>query len=211
MSALLIGCAKSPSAMQGFKYHENAKRKPVVAMLPVISRVTNYLPWDLSEEFTSEIARRIMDRSNIYINSGSFPMGLRKKLEQNDTVILKKEDFAELKSQNDFVVLLELIEHDEAPYQSMMADNVLGNEEIDRTLSMKMRVKVIDIRNEEPKLVLHEMIEVNHLIPRTYASVNYEKVVWGSDAYPATAYGRAHAKLESDLSRQIENYVKIAH
>ncbi len=207
----LVGCARSNVAMQSFKYHENAKRKPVVAMLPVVCRVDNYLPWDLSEEFTSEIQRRLINHSVVYLNSVDMPENLRKKLEHQDSIRLDKNDFKELSAQNDFVVLLELIDHSEEPYQEAQIALEQMSNTVDRVLNMKMRVKVTDLRSETPKTVLQEILHVNHLIPRDALGINYDRVVWGSDSYPATAYGRAHAKLERDLSKQIENYISIAH
>ena len=207
----LVGCARSNVAMQSFKYHENAKRKPVVAMLPVVCKVDNYLPWNLSEEFTSEIQRRLINHSVVYLNSVDMPENLRKKLEHEDSIRLCKNDFKELSAQNDFVVLLELLDHSEQPYQHAKVSQSQNDGTIDRVLNMKMRVKVTDLRSETPKTVLQEILHVSHLIPRDAIGINYERVVWGSDSYPATAYGRAHAKLERDLSKQIENYIAIAH
>lgn len=211
LAILLAGCHKTTTAMQGFKYYENAKRKPIVAMLPVVNRVDNYLPWDLSEEFSSEIQRRLVNDSVVYLNSVEMPEKLRQKLEKNDSIMLKSDDFNELSTQNDFVVLLELIEHSEMPFHQSQINEDLSDRTIDRVLNMKMRVKVADIRSSEAKIVLQEILEVSHLIPRDTGIVDYGRVVWGSDAYPATAYGRAHARLEKDLSKQIEKYISIAH
>ena len=194
--------------MQSFKYHENAKRKPVVAMLPVIC---SYLPWDLTEEFSSEIQRRLINHSIVYLNSVDTPEHLRQKLEKEDSVRLTKGDFHELSAQNDFVVLLELIDHSEEPINHAQTGEEQMSQTVDRVLKMKMRVKIVDLRTSLPKIVLQEILEVNHLIPRDAVGIDYERVVWGSDAYPATAYGRAHAQLERDLSKQIENYISIAH
>ena len=211
LAFVLVGCNRTSLAMQSFKYHENAKRKPVVAMLPVICRVDNYLPWDLSEEFTSEIQRRLIKHSVVYLNSVDMPEHLRQKLEKEDSIMLSKDDFHELSAQNDFVVLLELIDHSEEPFRQAQTGEQYMDQTVDRVLNIKMRVKVADLRASQPKIVLQEILQINHLIPRDAAGVNYDRVVWGSDAYPATAYGRAHAKLERDLSKQIENYIAIAH
>lgn len=211
MAFAFVGCNTSGSHMQAFKYHENARRRAVVAILPVISKVDNYLPWDLSEEFTCEIQKRLGHHSEIYLNSVDIPVHLKAKLEASDSIALDKKDFHEMSAQNDFAVILELIEHSETPFSPAYSDVDLTSEPIDRILNMKMRVKVLDLRAANLKVVLHEIFPLNHQIPREYSSVNYDRVVWGSDAYPATAYGRAHAKLEKEISRQIENYISIAH
>lgn len=210
LATLMVGCNHSNVAMQGFKYHDNAKRKPVVAMLPVVTRVDNYLTWDLSEEFTSEIQRRLVSHSAVYLNTVDMPQSLREKLAHEDSINLKNSDFQVLAAQNDFVVLLELIEHSEEPLNQTYAE-FQPQETLDRVLNMKMRVKVLDLRKSEPAIVLHEVMPVTYLIPRDAIGIDYDKVVWGSDSYPASAYGRAHAKLERSLSKQIENYILIAH
>lgn len=211
IALVLVGCGSKNTSIQAFKYHENAKKRPIVAMLPVLNRTDSYLPWDLSQEFTSEIQKRLMHRSVVYLNSVDVPTHLRMKLERADVVNLARDDFHELAAQNDFVVLLELLEHSETPLTNAYIDAETPAESMDRVLNMKMRVKVIDLRASTLKVVLQQVKNIEHLIPRDYSHVNYEKVVWGSDAYPATAYGRAHAKLEKELSKQIENYISIAH
>ncbi len=197
--------------MQAFKYHENAKRKPVVAMLPVVSHVEDYLPWSLSEEFTAELQRRLINHSVVFLNAIDVPVDLQSKIAQSDTVSLNLNELQGLRAQNDFVVLLELIEHSEKGFHLSDQETLRLGDSIDRTLEMRMRVKVLDLRAEKPKVILHEVMPSEFVIPKEPPSMNGEKAVWGCDAYPASAYGRAHAKLEKALVKQIENYISIAH
>lgn len=210
LSLLFTGCSSPKTRVQACKYHQNARKKAVVAILPVVCKVTHYLPWDLSMELTAEVQRRLISHSIVFVNSIDTPPTMRDKLYQNDLVHLWAKDFQELAGQNDFVVLMELIDHSEQPYNFAFAHEA-SDRNIDRMLTIKMRVKVLDLRSKEDKAVLQEIVEVSHLIPRETSGMDYQTVIYGSDAYPATAYGRAHARIEKDLARQIENYISIVY
>lgn len=211
LGILMTSCGRPHMSMQSYKYYENAKKKPVVAMLPIVCKVDYTLPWDLSEELSSEIQRRLINQSVVYLNTVEMPESLRTKLDAEDSIALTKEDYAQLSGKNDFVVLIELIDHSDAPYHKNHLVREDSNQVLDRMLSVKVRLNVIDIRTDDAKIVLREILPFEQQIPYEAGLVDYERVVWGSDAYPATPYGKTHARLEKDVSRQIEKYISIAH
>ncbi len=211
LSLCVAGCSRQATQIQAFRYHENGKQKPVVAFVPVILKTKNYFSWDLSQELTAEIQKRFLSHAELYLKPLRLSGEFRSKLEKQDVVQLTGVDFKEFKDQSEFVVFLELLEHGEAPYHDMQvrsASEMKGS--FPSVLTMKMRVHVYDLRGDSPKAILREVIQSSHVIPKDLAGDGFERVTWGSDAFYAGPYGRAHAALEKALAAQIENYVLIA-
>lgn len=209
---LAASCQSRGAKLQSFRYHQNARQKPIAALIPLIKRVDNEkVGWDISQEVTAEVQRRIINRAQLFLNPVQIPAGLKSKLNTNDLITLTKEDLSIFREQNEYVVFMELLEHHEIsglesdPLTAKSDDDALG-----KTLAIKVRVRVFDIRTEEPKVLLQEILHSNHFIPKVERDIDYTKVVWGGDSYPASVYGRAHAKLEKDLARHIEKYISIS-
>lgn len=205
-----FGCQSKGAKLQSFRYYENARQKPIAALIPLIKRVDNEkLTWDVSQEITSEIQRRIINRGQIFLNPVQISSALKTKLNTNDLINLTRDDLASLKAQNEYAIFMELLEHKEI--SSLEDEDTPSKEEnLGKVLAIKVRVRVFDLRGEEPKVLLQEILHSNHFIPKVERDTNYQKVVWGGDSYNASVYGRAHAKLEKDLAHQIENYISIS-
>lgn len=197
-------CSSHHGRIQSFRYHENAKQKPIAALIPLINHVeTPQVSWDIAQEITAEIQRRIINSAQVYLNPVQVPMDLKAKLESKDLITLNKEDFKAFKGQNEYVVFMELLEHKEV-------QTGVFNGLPTKALVIQARVRVYDLRGEEPKVLLQEILQSKHSIPRVEQEIDYHKVVWGGDSYRASVYGRAHGKLEKDLASQIENYITIS-
>lgn len=204
---LLTGCGSKPSHIQSFRYYENAKQKPVAILVPLIVRDQNAkISWSISNEITSEVQRRLIQRGEIFLNQAQLSDRLKDKLHSQDFVTLSSEDLSELKAQNEYAVFMELIEHQEYTAEQMMSKK----EEDVEYLSLKVRLRVFDLREKEPKVLLQEILHYKPYIPFVERDTDYSKVVWGGDSYPASLYGRTHSKLEKDLTHQIETYISIS-
>ncbi len=205
-SFLLASCGSRQTHIQSFRYHENAKQKPVAVLVPLIIRDKNQkISWNISNEITSEVQRRLVNRAEIFLNPIRLSESLKNKIEQHDLVSLSSEDLAELKAQNEYAVFMELIEHHE-----FTSELDYKKEEDVEYLSVKVRLRVFDLRDKEPKIILQEILHYKPYIPAVERDTDYTKVVWGGDSYPASLYGRTHAKLEKDLVHQIEAYISIS-
>ncbi|MCH9634751.1 MAG: hypothetical protein S4CHLAM7_15120 [Chlamydiae bacterium] len=200
----LAGCHSSGAKLQSFRYYENAKQKPIAAVIPLIMRteVPN-VSWDVSQEISAEIHRRLINRGQIYLNPVQISQSLKEKLNTCDLITLTKADLKELSAQSEYAVFMELLEHQEVCIYP-------SNDPLKNALSIHVRVRVYDLRGETPKVLLQEIIRSKHIIPKSERGTNYHEVVWGGDSYHASIYGRAHAKLEKDLAYQIENYISIS-
>lgn len=211
-SILFVSCQSNKAKIQSFRYYENAKQKPIAALVPLISRVkAPDVAWDITQEITAEVHRRLINRGQIFLNPVQLSESFKLKLEHNDLVALTKNDLKELKRDNEYAVFMELIEHKELRSEYLEAQRYgppLKNEK--DLLAIKVRVRVYDLRGNEPKVLLQEILHTQSFIPKVERELDYHKVVWGGDSYSASVYGRAHAKLEKDLASQIENYICIS-
>lgn len=206
----LVGCS-THNRTYAFRFHENAKQKPIVAVLPLVCKIPNHLSWSLSEEITQEVKKRLDSRSEIYLNQMEISSELKQKLEQRDIISVTASDIKAYRQNNEFVVLMELIDHSERFYSRPGIKLTNENKNTDaRLLSMQVRVKVYDVRAYEPKIVLQEILKCSHIIPKESDLSIYNELSWGTDGYSSSPYGRAHAKLERDLAFQIEKYISIA-
>lgn len=208
----LSSCTTQSSKVQSYRYHENAKQKPIAALVPLILKDQNQkISWDVTQEITSQVQKRLVNRSKVYLNPVYLSDHLKNKIKSSDLVSLQKQDLQELKAQNEFVIFMELIEHKElsaSQFDEIVAVDV--EEETVKYLSVKVRLRVFDLRPEEPKVLLQEILTYKQFIPHVERDIDYSKVVWGGDSYSASLYGRVHTKLERDLARQIERYISIS-
>jgi hypothetical protein len=70
-----------------------------------------------------------------------------------------------------------------------------------------MRLRVLDIRNEQPKIILQEVLNHEHVVTRAYLNCDYEKSRWGTEAYERTPMGIAHSRIVRELVSRVEGYV----
>jgi hypothetical protein len=212
LSLLFVGCQSNKAKIQSFRYFENAKQKPIAALVPLISRVAAPdVAWDVCQEITAEVHRRIINKGEIFLNPIQLSSRLSTKLHSEDLVAITRNDLNEFRPENEYVVFMELIEHQELRsdvLEAQATDPSLQNER--DILSVRVRLRVYDLRLEEPKVILQEILHAQYFIPKVERHLDYHKVVWGGDSYSASVYGRTHAKLEKDLAHQIVNYICIS-
>lgn len=188
-------------------YNQSSVRsRPTVSIVPVIDNTKTDYDWSLSDEFSSALYSRLAQQGYISItDSTKVREKIRKLSEKNNPF---GADVSWLKSAfqgDEFVVFLELIEHEEVFDQNPRkpADPKDCNAE----LNMTMRVRVFDLREQEPKVVLQELIHNAHFVPRQFTSENFYQVSWGNESYSISPVGLAHAKFSKEIASRIENYI----
>ncbi len=192
------------------KYHYNGSSKPSVTLVPLYDHSDITLPWNLSNELTTGIREYLADNNKFYI---ATPEDTKKHLPELGNIDLTSTNhsFSNVFKPNEFVILVELIDHQKIPYKRQSIRPVYpADGKIDHVLSMKARIKVLDIREEKPKLVLQEILKSNHLIPEQIASITPEERPWGSKTYYFSPIGIAHRRLERDIAARLEDYIMIA-
>lgn len=200
---LFGGC--SPQYSDFFPYHDDGTPKPYVALLPVIDESEQKLPWNFPQEMSTRIRADLMKQGQLFLPSLA---DMQKKLAATSE--------AELATGSDlmpflyfqpahFVIVLELIEHSQVPYQRgktkpLYIANI--SPEDAEILMMKVRMRIVDIRGGEPRLIRQEVIQSNHMIPK--GALEQACQLKGSDGFGATPVGIAHARLIADIVHKIE-------
>jgi hypothetical protein len=200
---LMASCTQNAEHMT--RYHEDGRTKPAIAIASMIDTTTYDCPWSLSEELTSMIVSRIAQNGKIFIHSTpEFPF-----VENpfgSDLSWIKREFRNE-----EFAVFLELVEHADVPVLKSNKPPVnLAPQEVSTNLKMAVRVRIIDLRKDTPKIVLQEIIRGSYFIPKTLIPTNYNQTVWGSEEYRKSPMGIAHIQLVEEITSRVSDYLLLA-
>lgn len=189
-------------------YHRSGCAKPIVAVLPVINNASEKLVnWDVSREMTEEIRRRVFTSQKLYLLRESGSRELAEQLSVPNPVELAKIPSLKMGAA-EFIVLAEVIDEKETPYGIPGASHDKPHlEEVGAVLSMAMRVRVLDVRGDQPRIILQEVLNHEQNVSRAYLNCNYEKASWGTEAYERTPIGMAHNKIARELVARIEGYI----
>lgn len=196
-----IACNRSDSDLA--RFFEDGRAKPVVAVASVIDGTSLDLPWSLSEELTSLVVGAIAKGGSIFVN-------VKDGLASTDTPFTSdlswvKREFPE----DQFVVFLELVEHEvvaASPNKKSPAEPF----ESAMNLKMAVKMRVIDLRNNSPRIVLQEMVRDSYYIPKNAVPTDYRISGWGTNDFLKSPMGLAHQQLVHEISLRIRDYIQLA-
>lgn len=197
------GCA--PTYRDTTLYQRCGSQKPIVAVLPVIDMTTKESPltWDLSRELTDEIRKRVYDSKKIYLLREGGSREIAKMLTTPNPQAISSSVISNLRDA-DFAVVAEIIEHEDVDHLQLKPKVA----DVGSLLSLALRVRVIDVREEKPKVILQEVLDNDFLVSRAYLNWDYSKTPWGSEAFACTPMGMAHNRLIRTLVSRIEAYIE---
>ncbi len=203
LSVLLTGCATGSIPLA--RYHEDGRAKPIVAVASVIDATSSEFPWSLSEELTDSIVHKVSEKGVLYVNSPDG-IALADNPFGSDLSWVKRE-FAD----QEFAVFLELVEHETVPanMSRKQAAN-LSPQEVSTNLNMAVRLRVLDLRGDEPRIVLQEMVRESYYTPKSLLRPNYAISGWGTQEYASTPMGIAHGQLVQEVSTRLNDYILLA-
>lgn len=187
---------------------ENFKGRPDVVVTPIQITALTDTPWNLSDEFTTAIYQRLIQRDKIYLLSPSKVKGLIKRI--SPTLNPFGSDLSWMKQvfpQNSFVVFLELIQHEEAP---LYATTEHEEESSPAEFNMTARIRIVDLRDNDPRVILQEMIEDTHYIPTPFTKYRFVQIPWQQKGFEISPLGLAHQKMTREISSRIEDYILLA-
>ena len=110
-------------------------------------------------------------------------------------------------SEDDFVVFLELIDHEEATITGQRKSSL---RDCPAELNMTMRLRVIDNRAAEPQIILQELLHDSHHIPKQFTRFNFTQVAWGETSYSISPLGLAHAQFSKEIATRINEYILLS-
>ena len=203
--AILIssfGCKQTSSEQT--RYFEDGRLKPSVVVVPVINSSGQPWDWDLSEELTESLKEKLLKHGNLYLAAEAKAKQLFSQLSSSHNPFSSHLEWIKKNCpKEDFVVFLELIEHEEVPLLSKQGEDPAR---CPSQFNISLRIRVIDLRSTG-KIVLQEILHDQHHIPRQFTKFHFHQEHWGEQGFPISPVGLAHAQLIRELSSRIEDYI----
>lgn len=200
LSILAVGCTRTSDFMT--RYHEDGMAKPIAFIAPMIDTASFEAPWSISEELTSMIVSQVGQSGKIYVVSKDDETFAENPFGQDLTWM--KREFPD----QEFAVFLELVEHDLSPASKTKKD--APSQEVSNNLNMAVRLRVIDIRGQAPKIVLQEIVRDSYFIPKTLIPANYNVIMWGNPEFQKTPMGIAHSQIVREVATRVSDYILLA-
>ena len=204
---LLAGCHGRNQNQQCLRYHDDGRSKPMVTIVPMLDSTCYEVPWSVSDEFTSLIKTNLSRQGNIFIPKGDLHLSSDSNPFETNINWVKKEF-----NTTEFVVFLELIEHEDIPIIRTVSDpsKIPESRRAAANLNMAIRLRIVDVRSDKPKIVLQEMLKDTYYMPNNIDRPNYNVTYWGTDDYKTSPLGIAHAQFAKQVIERINDYVMLA-
>jgi hypothetical protein len=180
--------------------------QPIVAIVPIFDRTANSdVSWNLSDELTVGLNRKLAQKSKLYLaDEKKMKLLARKFTSQNDPFSNDLSWVTRLYHGNEFVVFMELLEHREVPVSQTANLNSPAD------LNISLKVRVVDIRAEKPRIVLQEILHDVHHVARQFTKANFQQIAWGQENFHVTPVAIAHTKFIKELATRVEDYILLA-
>jgi hypothetical protein len=207
LALVLCGCDDRTSSVS--QLHHTTEAPPVVSVVPVIDNTKHSYEWNLSDELSSALYAQLSEQDHVrLINSSRVRAKTQPLLEKNNPFDTDISWVKKAFQDEEFVVFLELVEHEEVLKQNLkkVADPSVCAAE----LRMSMRVRVIDVRGKEPRIVLQELVHDNHAIHPQFNQANFYQVAWKDQSFSISPMGLAHAKFTKEIAKRIDDYILFA-
>ena len=208
LSLLTGGCNQHDNASPVTHSEQPPSLRPVVALVPVIDSTKSDLSWNLADEWTASLDYRLSDSDRLYLVDLKTTYETLQKAKPipnpfgMDCRWLKKTF-----PKNEFVVFLEIVEHEEVLRQDKK--NPVAPNLCTADLNMGVRVRVFDLRGDQPVAVLQEILHDTHFVPRPFTRANFDQIAWGEEGFDISPMGLAHATFVKEIARRIEDYILL--
>jgi hypothetical protein len=208
--ALIAGGCDDNNQNNPQAYNQTATEgKPVVSIVPVVDNTKNDYDWNLSDELSSSLYYRLAQRDKVFVVDAPHVRAKTKKLKEGENPFGPDISWIKKAFQGDqFVVFLELVEHEEVYKQDRKKTADVS--ECSADLNMSMRVRIFDLRGAEPKVVLQEIVHDTHFIPRQFTQANFYQVPWGHESFGISPIGLAHAEFTKEIASRLEDYIVLS-
>ena len=205
---LLVSCNNKTKDQQTQRYHDDGRAKPTVTVVPIIDSSSYEIPWRISDEFTLLVKDRLLKQGDLYLqNNENF------HLSNDDNPFSSNLSWVKKSFQpSEFVVFLELVEHEDVPIANTIKDpsKISEAKKAAVNLNVAMRLRIIDIRGDSPKIVLQEMIKDSYFISNYMDRTDYNIAHWGTDEYKTSPMGIAHSQFSKHVIERINDYIILS-
>lgn len=207
--ALVVTACNGPHYIDYFPYHDDGTPKPKVVVIPLVDSSNCELPWNVSEEITVGIHQQLMDSGEFYVPSPSEVGPVWGSIRQINlfTADLSNENLHRDFTNTDYIIALELIEHSTRQETPCVGKRGFKCCAANRLLTTRVRIKIIDIRCNAPKIVLYEVFKTCYALTPSTGAIDLGEIAWGSPGYEKTPCGIAHERLIRSLAARFEEVI----
>ena len=202
----IVGCG--PRYVDYFPYHDDGTPKPRVVILPIVDSSEAGLSWSPSEGLMRILHEELMDSGRCFVLSEEEMGPARTTIMNTDFL---NSDLPGIScSFADFVVALELIEHDLLPCENKILPcppSTMCN----CMFMTKIRIKIVDTRRAIPHVILHEIISKTYRVPKEYSRWFHENVCSDDAKNFQTLFYNAHYPIMCDVAQRIDSEVMSAY
>lgn len=201
---------KTKSALQAFTtHHTDGRTKPSLHVLPVHDISGADLNWSLSSEMDSTVLSNLSKEGQVYVFPKEKTEACVSQLATSD-LTSRLNDLVKIFHPAEFLVELEIVDHHEETGKTDYKLPTHMEGDAVKVIVAKVRVRLFDLRSAKSKMILQEIVEVDHFVDRNKTSARYEVAGLGTKAYSKTPLGTAHRRLAEEVSDRIEQYIAIA-
>jgi hypothetical protein len=198
MIALCSGCA--PRYSDFFPYTDDGRKKPSLTLLPVYDGLADHEGAGFSAELSQSVYNRIKRRGELFIPPQASMKKALASLPEKKLFATQELKIFRRFAPTDYVCLMELKEYRVLPYKRGTVKPIyLANlpEEEARVLSIEVKLRIIDIREPDPKIIHQEVVQSNHMISKAA----FEP---GSSTAHSSSVEQVRSRLARDLAEKIE-------
>jgi hypothetical protein len=200
-------------------HHENTEAKPVsqqakmpkptIAIAEAIDSSGHSTDWSLSDEVTYSLYQKLAQNDRLAVCDPQKIKSITRKLKSGDDPFGGDLQWVKRAFRSeDFVVFCEVLKHEEVPASKEMAANPQNSA---ANLLFTCRVIVVDLRDQNPTIILQEIASDSYFIPRQFNKYNLHQEPWGSPDFINTPMGMAHKEFFQDISSRISDYITLSY
>jgi hypothetical protein len=209
LSLIATGCHDEGAKKTQSIGQAPSQGKPKLAIVPVVDNTKNDYAWNLSDELSSELYSKIAKQHHFAIEDAPHVRAKLKKFGDKNNPFASDYAWVKKAFQGDqYVAFMELVEHEEVIKQNQKKTS--DPKDCNAELNMSMRIRVFDLRGEEPKVILQELVHDTHFIARPFTQENFYQVAWGEVGFNVSPIGLAHAEFTKEIADRIEDYILMS-
>lgn len=171
----------------------NDCNRPKIIFIPVFDRCNPNLCWNVSNEFTETIREKLSLSDTLFLLNEELTFN--QVLKMGHMTLDEAVNFIpSLPGRADFVVFVELVQHDIFHYEREKNREICCSEGFtaNSMLQMKLRLVIVDVRFHEKTLLLDKMLVTSQRIPKEYDRWDYSETPFGTLDYLDTPICKAH-------------------
>jgi hypothetical protein len=206
LSLLVTSCA--PRYKEYFAYTDEGFEKPKVAILPVLNSSKAVLNSDISDEIIFGLRNSICSMDKLFplpqsdVNAAAALIGDAHYFTPD---VSPWKGFLNAH----YAIVMEVSQHKIVPFEKGAFSNLYPTNggHSNQVLAIKVRLRILDVKYNQAKLVLDEIVESNHMMPWGFDQAVNKECSFDSPYYANTPFGMAHNRLIWQLSSRIHQVI----